>query len=270
MIGREESAVRQLKQKQIPRFARNDKSLGLSQYYANRNNGKELPMPIENTTTAHPVRYAHELAFSIYLPLLLLWVNDASSRWHNNPGERVPWVLRAELLTSGGYFRQSPADDLKLRVVFVALWVVCAAVLFIFFRGLSRFSFPDIFLRTFAGIVAVAGFPLACVYVCPALYSYRSFPLPLAEALVALVCGFLYVSGGWPSKGPWGFLLLVLHFVFWSWCAWMLHYFSLGGVTLLWPGYSLTWHTREAPQLIYPSLGFLASLAWGLYIRVSD
>jgi hypothetical protein len=230
-------------------------------------------MSIANETTTkigQLVRYAHELAFSVYFPFLLIWVNDARSGWRNNPGDRLPWVLQLQLLMTGGYHPRSSVDDSTLRIAFISLWAASAVTIFVLLRILARFSFTHVFLRTFAGIVAVVGFPLTCVYACPGLYAYRGLSLTLVEVVAALVCAFLYVSGSWPSKAPWGILLLVLHFAFWSWCAWILRYFPLGGVPLLWPGYSSTWHTLEAPQLIYPWLGFLASLGWGLYVRLYD
>ena len=220
-------------------------------------------MPKLAKTTCY-VRYAHELAFSIYFPLLLIWVNDASSGWANARSDKVPWVLKLELLITGGYRHHSPFDDPALRFAFVFLWVVSATVVFLCIRTVARFPFTAVFLRTFAGIVAVAGFPLTCVY------AFRAVSWTLVEIGAALICVYLYVSRNWPSRTLWGVMLLVLHFTFWSLYAWSLHNFPPpGGVPLLWPGYGLTSLTHKDPLLIYPLAGFGASLAWGLYVRQS-
>jgi hypothetical protein len=223
-------------------------------------------------TTSKIVKYlpfVHELAFSLYFSGLLIWVNDAGSRWVNNPGDRVPWVLQLEQLIAGGYRVHSSVDDPMLRAAFGFLWVGSGVSIFLLLRILSRFSFTRVLLGNFAGIVAVAGFPLACVFVCPDLYAYHGVSLTLVEVAAALVCAYLYAHRNWPSMPLWGTLPLFFHFSFWSWCAWTVRYFPslAGGVPLLWPGYNLSWLTTQAPQLIYPWFGLLATLAWAWYAR---
>jgi len=126
---------------------------------------------------------------------------------------------------------------------------------------LARLSFSDVFLRTFAGIVAVAGFPLTAGYVSfrgyvqmlssiprAFLYAYAPHRWLAVEVMATLVCIFLYVFLKWPTKARWGLLLLCLHFAVWTWFV-----FIGGGKSLI----------------IFPLLGFLASLAWGMYVRQS-
>lgn len=231
--------------------------------------GKFMPTPV--LTIARPskyVRYAHELALSVYFSGLVIWMNDAASKWRDQPGDRIPWVLQIEFLLTGDYRPPSLVDDPKLRFAFFFLWAVSALGIFLLLRLSARFSLTEKFLRTVGGIVAVAGFPLALVYAC------HTYSLLRVEVLAALVCTFFYLYRNWPSRAYWAFLLLVLHFAFLSWCAWALrHYPPLGDsaalaiVPLLWPGVKLTRLTVEAPELIYPWLGLLASLAWGFYVR---
>jgi hypothetical protein len=222
------------------------------------------------TTARGPnlVRYGHELMFSIYLAGLVIWLNDAASGWRNLPGDRIPWVLEMEFLLTGNSRLPSSLDDPKLRFTFVFLWTVSALCIFLLLRLFARFSLTEKCLRIIGGIVAVAGFPLAFVY------ARRNYSLPLVEVAVALVCIYLYLYRNWPGKPYWAVLLLALHCAFWSWSAWaMRHYPPLGdpaalaGFPLPWPGFKLTHATTEAPELIYPWLGFLATLAWGIYVR---
>jgi hypothetical protein len=237
-----------------------------------------------NTKLTQYIRYLHELIFSIYLPGLLIWANDASSRWAGQPGDRVPWVLQLKFWMTGDDRSHSLVDDPKLRVAFVFLWIASAAVLFLLLRILARLSFVHFFLHSFAGVVAVAGFPLA--YLCARLGRARvgefgaqfadvtgitvlCVSLLLLETAAVLLCAFLYSSGRWPRRTISAILVLVLHSGFWSFCAWGMRYLSLGGVPLFWPGYNLTDLTLRAPQMLYPWLGFLASLAWGLYAKLS-
>jgi hypothetical protein len=208
------------------------------------------------------------LAFAVYLPLLMIFANDAGSGWTNSLGDRVPWVLQAKFLLTGDYRTHSLIDDSKLRLAFVVLWAVSALGVFLALLVLGRFSFTRVFLRVGAGLVVVAGFPAICVYLWRNLYAYRDVSLTVIEMALALVLTFLYAGWQWPRSAAWMIVLLILHFSFWSWCAWGLRYFAIpGGVPLLWPGFRATRLTTEAPQLIYPWLGFLASVAWSLYVR---
>jgi hypothetical protein len=207
------------------------------------------------------VRCAHEIAFSIYFPLLLIWVNNDTTP-AGVLGARIAWVVKMELLISGGRYPHSFMDP-TLRFAFAFLWALSAVVVFLCLRILGRFSFTHVFLRTFAGIVALAGFPLACVYV------YRSLAWTLVEAVAILVCACFYVFRSWPARAWWALLPLVLHSAFWTWAAWDTRTLGHPGFLLLWPGYDLTWLTHEYPNLIYPLLGFLASVVWGLYVRQS-
>lgn len=227
--------------------------------------------------TANHTRYAHELALSIYFPLLLIMVNAVRSLLH--PASNS-WVYGLALLIRRGRHPLSYGDP-ALRFAFVFLWAGAAIVMFLCLRMLARFSITDLFLRTFGGIVAVAGFPIACGYVSflgylrmlasfprALLYAYVPHRWLAVEVLAGMACVFLYAFWKWPApaKAQWGLLLLGLHFAIWTW------FVMLGagsGHILLWPGYDWTSLTREQPSLIYLLFGLLASLAWGLYVRQS-
>ena len=197
-------------------------------------------------------RLLHELAFSIYLPLLMIVVNELTSMQHP---VRVSWVDRLRFLITGG------PDGSSYHFAFRLLWAASAATLFLSLRILARLSFMGVFLRTFAGVVAVAGFPLAAGYVSfrgylhmlgslPAalLYAYSPHRWLAIEVIASLVCVFVYVFLKWPAGAWWGLLLLSLHFAIWA------GFMAYG---------------RQERFLRYLLLGFLASLAWGLYVRQS-
>lgn len=223
---------------------------------------------IETAANSSYLRYAYEIALSVYSSGLVIWMNDATSGWRNNPGDGIPWALQMEFLLTRDSHPPSLVDDPKLRFAFALLWAVSALSLFLLLRLSAHFSLATEPLRIIGGIVAVAGFPITFVY------ARRAYSLLLIEVVLALVCTYLYLYRHRPSKAYWAVLLLVLHSAFWSWCAWaMRHYPPLGDpaalaiVPLLWPGAKLTRLTTEVPELIYPWLGFLATLAW---VSMSD
>jgi len=225
--------------------------------------------------TGNYLRHVNAVMFAVYLSLLLIMANAVRSILHSG-GDY--WIYRLCLVMTG-VRRPASYEDPGLRFAFFFLWMASAAVVFLIVWLLSRFSFVRIFLRVFAGIVAVVGFPIANGYASFRAYLDTLGSLPQAflyayaphrwlgvEVLASLVGIFLYVFVKWPKKAMWGLLLLFLHFALWSWLV------LLGagsGNILLWPGYSWTRLTRENPSLIYPLLGVLTSLVWGLYLRKS-
>jgi len=198
-------------------------------------------------------RLLHQIAFSIYFPLLLITANAVKSIQH--PAGKS-WIDDLQLLTAGAWHTPS------YRFAFCLLWATSMATLFLCLHMLARLSFSDVFLQTFVGITVVAGFPLTVLYISfPGyLHMLSSFPRALlyayaphrwlgVEVMAALVCIFLYVFVKWPTKTLWGLLLLGFHFAIWTW------FVFIGG---------------ERSLIVFPALGFLASLAWGLYVRQAE
>src|ERR1700730_6092969 len=222
------------------------------------------------------LRYAYEIAFSIYLSLLFIMVNALRSIQHPT---RNSWVESLYLLGKGRASSQS-YEDTQLRLAFILLWAMTAIILFLLLRAMAKLSVTTIFIRTFIGIVATVGFPLALGYVVwrselrvygfprglvHTFYSFNPHWLGI-EVVAILVISFLYGSGKWQPKAMWALFLLFLHFSLWTWVV------LLGGGSgniLLWPGYSWTPLTRRHPSLIYPLLGFVVSLVWGFFVRES-
>jgi hypothetical protein len=98
------------------------------------------------------------------------------------------------------------------------------------------------------------------------LYAYVPDRWLGIEVLASLVGVFLYAFSKWFRNSRFGLPMLVLHFAVWSW---LVIRGAGSGNILLWPGYSWILLTREHPSLIYPLLGLLASVVWGLYLRRS-
>lgn len=198
------------------------------------------------------VRLLHEITFSVYFSLLIIWANAQSVK--------IPWVLK--LASTPGYVPDSFLDPKLLRVIAV-LWAVSAVVIFLCLRVLSRFSFATLFLRPFIGIVAVGGFPLGYLY---SRWDIRWLG-DLLLVVVAVTCALLYLYGKWPLSRRWSILLICLHFGLWSLRA-------LGtsgpGLLVLWPGYKWIPVIRFHPDLIYPLLGFCSTLLWAAHVRQSE
>jgi hypothetical protein len=197
-------------------------------------------------------RLLHEIAFSIYFPLLIIMANAIQSTEH--PAKNS-WSDDLRLLIArSGY---APGHN----IVSIFLWAISAGFLFSCLRALASLSIVGLFLRTFGGIVAVAGFPLVAGYVSffgylhmlglfqsALLYAYAPSRRLGVGLGASLVCVFSCVFLQWPPKGWWGLLLLGLHFSIWTWFV-----FTGGNPSLR----------------TYLLLGFLASLAWAFYVRQS-
>jgi hypothetical protein len=194
-------------------------------------------------------RLLHEIAFSIYFPMLIIMTNSIRSVQH--PAKNS-WSDDLELLIA----RSGYAPGHNIASIF--LWVISAAFLFFCLRALASLLIVDFFLRTFGGIFAVADFPLVAAYVSffgylhmlgsfksALLYAYAPHRWLGVEVVASHVCVFSCVFLQCPPKGWWGLLLLVLHFSIWTWFV-----FTGGNQSLL----------------IFLLLGFLASLAWGFYL----
>lgn len=185
------------------------------------------------------------------------------------------WVYR--LSVTLGFGRPLSYEDSGLRFAFLLLWLGSATLVFLCVRLLSRSSSLRSLLRVVSGMVAVAGFPIASAYTSfrgylnmlrsipqALLYAYAPHRWLGLEALASLVGLFLYAFSKRLQKATLALPMLFLHFAVWSW----LVIFGAGsGNILLWPGHSWVSLTREHPSLIYPLLGLLASVVWGLYVR---
>lgn len=163
----------------------------------------------------------------------------------------------------------NPTDiDYEFQLAFDLLWCIAAAATFILLRLLARFSLTGIALRRFAGLAAVAWFPL--YWLCfPRMVTglpYLSNVTILlfgVEVLAIVVCAHFYPRPKWPFSQRVSLLLLVLHFGLWL-CPflperWGFDLFSIG-----WYHVWIRW--REL-GLLYLLLGFCSTLSWALYLK---
>jgi len=197
-------------------------------------------------------RSVHELAFSFYLSLLILWVNAQTAR--------DPWSL--QLATTPLRTPDSFLDP-KLTRATALLWVVSATIVFLCVKPIAKLSFGKNLLRSFIGITAVSGFPLADLYVrwSPArIVNLLIISAAAAYVLVILVSAFRK----WSS--PWTIPLIFLYF---GLCG--LRALGTGpGLQLLWPGYEFVPFAKFHPDLIYPFLGLCCTISWAAYISRSS
>jgi hypothetical protein len=226
----------------------------------------------ERTENSNHLRFLNDVIFAVYLCLLVIMANSVRSVLHSDGHS---WVYRFSVTL--GFGRPLSYGDPGLRFVFLLLWLGSATLVFLSVRLLSRLSSVRSFFRVVSGIVAVAGFPMAGAYASFRGYLNMLGSIPQAllntydprrwlglEVLASLVGVFLYAFSKRLQKPTLALPMLFLHFAVWSWLV------ILGagsGNILLWPGYNWVLLTRERPSLIYPLLGLLASVVWGLYVR---
>jgi len=133
-------------------------------------------------------------------------------------------------------------------LTYAALFLIPAAVLFISIRLVEHFPVTLKGIRVVTGFLAVAGFPLACLYALP-----RAFALiELGLSAVLWIAWILRTS---PVSDRLNIALLAFHHAFWLLFAVSL----LGRATrpiALWGGWDYL-------VFVYPTIGFLYTLIWG-------
>lgn len=223
---------------------------------------RDSPVAIETPYRTNPLGVLHELLFSIFLPFLILSAHEqeAGGRWAI---ALVRWgVLHNYLRPNVGI-----EDNRLLLMDFLLLWL-SAALIFLILRVFARLPITRLALRSFAGLVAIAGFPLAAMYV-------RSNRILSPE--VALLLGgmglvlFLWANRKWPASTPLNVFLLFLYFAVWA--TPLAGGTSLKGAAwiLLWPGWDrLALRIWQYGWLIYPILGFCSTLLWAAFFRRTE
>jgi hypothetical protein len=188
------------------------------------------------------VRWSHELLFSIYCSFLFVWAEESR-----------PFAWPTAYL----YFWHPHAVALgriDFLLFYSEVFLILASVLFLSLRLIRRFAFSRILLRTIAGAVAVAGFPLVCQY----RQNQRLFLLDI-ELILAAVSFLLWVYRKWPVPAPLNVVLLIVHYSLWS--------FLSGEARIVdwrWPSGIL-----DYAWLAYSALGLAYTLVWAAYLRHS-
>ena len=202
-------------------------------------------------------RRAHELTFSLNLAWIVVW----DPRITHKTLVHRPLVRTLEPPT----------------ILDQAEWsLFLAAIIFVILLVLDRFSPVRLSLRTLAGMCALGGFPVLALHTPGYFFQTLAYEdrfaiargWALCELAIVLICALLYYVRRWPAPNAASVLLLISHFGFWSWLTGthrnpILEARAYGSLTLgFWFSLVFFWG--------FPVLGFLASLAWGLYVKTSE
>ncbi len=220
------------------------------------------------------LRWTHEYMFSLNLVWIIVWHEMARTKTF---GGRVLAEYVAALVR-GAYQLVSPIGGHTILEQLVWSFVL-ATIGFFLLRLLSRFAVTNVALRTIAGAVAIAAFPIASLFFG---LTYPSYPTCCAEAhktglalevIVVLICGILFYLGKRLISGPLMIIALVFHFTLWAWVT--SSYFNfLQFSDLRSSEYYHPWARTLGVLTLgtvfhfgFPAFGLLASLTWVLYVR---
>ena len=189
-------------------------------------------------------RWLHELLLSIYCSFLFAWTMESLS----------PPVPTRYL-----YFWHPHAVSLgrvDFLLFYFELFLILAGAIFFCLKLIRRFSFTRFLLRIIAGAIALAGFPLVCVYRqgrqgLPSLFLDVEFAL-------AAVCFLLWAYRRWPLSAALSVVLLILHYTLWSLFGRAPDVTQLG-----------SWNVWDHAWLVFPALGLAYTLVWAGYFRHS-
>jgi hypothetical protein len=219
------------------------------------------------------LQWAHEFLFS----LNLAWI--------------VVWAMRVTTPLLGGQFvghyvsvfiRRIPLNPIGpggggVTVLEQFVWsLALAAIAFFLLRLIARFDTTRVVLRTIAGTLAIAVFPLVALY-SPFAFFGPNHPsgasrigLTLEVAGVLFVGILYYLGKNWFS---YTFLISVMaaHFVLWAWLT--SSYVSVYAIVRMVRDVPTvhSWSLDMWSSIIFrvgsPLIGLLASLTWASYVR---
>ena len=209
-----------------------------------------------------PIRWFHELIFSIYFPFLVISAHEreVGGRWAIGI---VRWGISHGYLHDYGLM----LEDYRVDVADVLLIWFSILMFYLIVRLTSKLSISRILLRYVAGALAVAGYPLTLIYTLR-----HSMPFLYVELAIAAACFVLWSKHRWPVSTPLNITLVILHYAFWA---------SLGGgrsfgagLLLLWPSWYRSWKMTIFPISytwgIYPLMGLCSTLLWACFFRMSN
>ena len=179
-----------------------------------------------------------EMLLSLHIALIARWERAQTS--YSSSEAALKFRINGALGISGH-------SDIGGYVAFFALAVLYALAIFLLFRLLSRVAFLKEALRLVAAPVALGVLPTCFLYVEYIFPVFRpasspSLPWLVLELAGAIGCCILYVWRRWQIASWLSFLLLTIHFVFWTWL-------FLGG-PYIW---------RAPFELFFPISGYVCS-----------
>jgi hypothetical protein len=190
--------------------------------------------------------------FSIYLPLLIVTTHQV--RWSTTL--YIAWMSR---YAPEMRHRADPNNRILQLVTFLLVWFL-AFVVYLSASLLERIPRTRALVGVFVGMVGFVGYPALCWY-------FNFAPLLALELVVGAACVCAWALKRWPVPATVSFLLLCIHFAFWS--AFGGGDFLEGGWYLLWPGYLRTSRLYQYGWLTYPLLGLVLVLLWGARVSHS-
>jgi len=188
-----------------------------------------------------------ELIFACYLSFLLVFLEE----WRP-----YSWSLHRRYL----YFWHPHAASLgntDFELFYAGLFLIPAFAIFICLRLTRRFPVTRLLLPL-GGLVAVAGFPLAC------MYSIGHPFFAIVELAVAATCFLLWMYRKWPVSVPLNGFLLIVHNAFW---------FLFSGAPARIPPRVGPWEWGSVPAymgFVCPALSLFFSLAWAVFFRRAE
>lgn len=184
----------------------------------------------------------HDVLFAIYGSLLFVWFEESKP---------FAWPMRYL------YFWHPHAVSLSRSdfVIFDAeVFLILAVATLLVLNLIRLLPFAEISLRLVGGVVALAGFPLVCLY--------RENVLLLLSALIAAgVCFLLWARRKWLGSTPVAVVLLILYYAFSSF---------FGGGAPLEARPTDGWRLSDYTWLLYPAIGFCYTLLWAANFRKTD
>jgi hypothetical protein len=223
------------------------------------------------------VRLVYEMLLSFDISWLLVWYGRQRGILSAIPIMGKP--LNSHLSSLYMHTHITEPQTTLDQVTWSVLVGVCV---FLAFHLLGSFAPTTIFLSTVGGAIAVAGLPLSGLLY-PLLF-LEPHPAPhpftlqgpfaiderwlILEATVALMCALLYFLRRWPVPTLLSILILGLHFGLWAWVSG--NYVSplveaKHSAVLSFPFWISTIYYWGATVL-----GFLATAAWGAFVRLTD
>ena len=189
--------------------------------------------------------WVHTTLLSIYTSLLFVWVEESRP---------FAWSTQGRYL----YFWHPHGVSLgasDFLFFYLELFFIPAGAIFLCLLVLKRSPSARVLLRPIGGAVAIAGFPLVCLYRQGPAFFFLEASLVFAGA-----CLFLWAYQKWPVSTPVSVVLLMLYD---SLCA----FFRGMAVPANWKVTQEIWGDA---WLVYPAVGFCYTLGWAAYFRHSD
>ena len=196
-----------------------------------------------------------EVLFSLNLAWILVWYERTRYKGESSVARYLYTYIR--FIEPETVVEQVCWSVIVGLSIFLLLWL------------LSQLCTTETLMRTFGGVVPIAGFPLLVVTM-PSLF-FRPVtiethaPKFVFETLVILLCAGLYHLRKWPIPDGISLVSLFLHFGLWAWVSgcWVspmqeVRVYGIGGLGI--------W-ISTAFYLGFPVLGFLSTLGWAVNER---